>query len=117
MATKILVGRQYWQFENANGKWPWRWKHLNKANCSDLCIWLLEYWQQHSLRSDNVFGKTNLLQRVCLVIHCMECDDQGHGKAWNATNICKLQWVLWWKREIENRNSTNNPKPRQTTWT
>jgi hypothetical protein len=22
MATKILVGRQYWQFENANGKWP-----------------------------------------------------------------------------------------------
>jgi hypothetical protein len=23
MATKTLV-TQYWQFENANGKWPWR---------------------------------------------------------------------------------------------
>ncbi len=37
-----------------------------------LVHWVLECRQRHSLRSDNVFGKTNLLQRVCLVIHYME---------------------------------------------
>jgi hypothetical protein len=47
----------------------------------------------------------------------MECDHQIHGKAWNVMSICKLQWGLWQKVEIGNRkkNSTTNPKPRQTT--
>jgi hypothetical protein len=83
MATKTLV-TQYWQFENANGKWPWRWKHFDKANCRYLCIWVLEYRQLHSLWSDNVFGETNLLQRVCLVIHYIERYGMWWSRTWNG---------------------------------
>jgi len=31
----------------------------------------------------------------------MECGNQIHGKAWNVTNICKLQWGLWRKLRLE----------------
>jgi hypothetical protein len=48
-----------------------------------LVHWVLECRQRHSLRSDNVFGKTNLLQRVCLVIHYME------------------RYRMWWSRDME----------------
>ncbi len=63
------------------------------------------------------FGETNILQTICArqsTWKGMECGDQVHEKAWNVASIYKLQWGLQQKGEIGNKNSTTNPKPKQT---
>jgi hypothetical protein len=52
-------------------------KHFNKANCSNLCISVIEYRWRCSLRSHNLFWKNQSFTGTL-------CGDQLHGKVWNV---------------------------------
>jgi hypothetical protein len=49
----------------------------DEAFFNDLCIWIIKYMQQHSLRNDNVFWRNQSFTNSL-------CGDPLHGKVWNV---------------------------------
>jgi hypothetical protein len=63
-------------------------KHFGKANCSDLCIWIIKYKQWHSLRNDNVFWQNQYFTDSL-------CGNPLRGKVWNVVVKYMKRHGMW----------------------